>query len=127
MVGRKPIWLAGLVVFTLGSAICGAAPSLGALIGARIFQGLGAALIFSVNIAMITGSFPPQERGRALGVNGIVEALAISVGPTVDDIITQYLTWHWIFYINVPIGILLFIVSQRLLTERIPRDQVGLH
>jgi EmrB/QacA subfamily drug resistance transporter len=123
MIGRKPIWLAGLVVFTLGSAISGAAPSLGVLIGARIFQGLGAALIFSVNIAMITGSFPPQERGRALGVNGIVVALGISVGPTVGGIITQYLTWHWIFYINVPIGILLFIVSQRLLTERMHRGQ----
>src|SRR5260370_8139159 len=123
MIARKPIWLAGLVVFTLGSAICGAAPSLGGLIGARIFQGLGAALIFAVNIAMITGVFPAHERGKALGMNSIVVALGVSAGPTIGGIITQYLSWHWIFYINVPIGILLFIASQRLLTERMHRGQ----
>jgi EmrB/QacA subfamily drug resistance transporter len=118
MLGRKPIWLAGLVVFTLGSAICGAAPTLGVLIAARLFQGLGAALIFAVNIAMITGVFPARDRGKALGMNSIVVALGISAGPTIGGIITQYLSWHWIFYINVPIGILLFIASRRLLTER---------
>ncbi len=118
MLGRKPVWLTGLVVFTLGSAICGAAPSLGVLIAARLFQGLGAALIFAVNIAMITSVFPAHERGRALGLNSIVVALGISAGPTIGGVITQYLTWRWIFYINVPIGILLFIASQRLLTER---------
>ncbi len=123
MLGRKPIWLAGLVVFTLGSAICGAAPTLGVLIAARLFQGLGAALIFAVNIAMITGVFPAHERGKALGMNSIVVALGVSAGPTIGGIITQYLSWHWIFYINVPIGILLFIASQRLLTERMHRGQ----
>jgi EmrB/QacA subfamily drug resistance transporter len=123
MIGRKPVWLAGLVVFTLGSAICGAAPALGVLIGSRIFQGLGGALIFSVNIAMITSVFPAQERGRALGLNGVVVALGISTGPTIGGIITQYLTWRWIFYINVPIGILLFVASQHLLTERMRRGQ----
>jgi EmrB/QacA subfamily drug resistance transporter len=123
MIGRKPVWLAGLVIFTLGSALCGAAPTLGVLIGSRIFQGLGGALIFSVNVAMITSVFPAQERGRALGVNGIVVALGISVGPTIGGIITQYLTWRWIFFINVPIGILLFIASRHLLTERMRRGQ----
>src|SRR6202158_4795654 len=98
MIGRKPIWLAGLVVFTLGSAICGAAPTLGVLIAARLFQGLGAALIFAVNIAMITGVFPAHERGKALGMNSIVVALGISAGPTIGGIITQYLSWHWILY-----------------------------
>lgn len=94
MVGRKPVFLAGLAVFTLGSALCGAAPSLGVLIAARCFQGLGGAAIFSVNLAMITRSFPATERGRALGINAILVALGVSVGPTVGGILTQIGTWR---------------------------------
>jgi EmrB/QacA subfamily drug resistance transporter len=118
MLGRKPVWLTGLLIFTLGSAICGAAPALGILIAARLFQGLGGALLFAVNLAMITSVFPAGERGRALGVNTIVVALGISIGPTIGGIIVQYVSWRWIFYMNVPIGLLVFVASQRLLTER---------
>jgi EmrB/QacA subfamily drug resistance transporter len=118
MLGRKPLFLAGLAVFTAGSALCGAAPSLGALIAARCFQGLGGAAIFSVNTAMITRSFPAAERGRALGVNALLVALGVSVGPTVGGILTQALSWRWIFYVNVPIGVIAILVAWRLLTER---------
>ncbi len=118
MLGRKPLFLAGLAVFTLGSALCGAAPSLGALIAARCFQGLGAAAIFSVNVAMITRSFPAAERGRALGINMILVALGVSVGPTVGGILTQALSWRWIFYVNLPIGALAILAAWHLLTER---------
>jgi EmrB/QacA subfamily drug resistance transporter len=123
MIGRKPIFIAGITIFTLGSAICGAAPSLGILIAARCFQGLGGALIFAVNIAMLTHAFPAKERGRALGLNSIVVALGISVGPTLGGIITEYLTWRWIFYINVPIGIILVSAALLVLTEPLHRDQ----
>jgi len=118
MLGRKPFFLAGLAVFTLGSALCGAAPSLGALIAARCLQGLGAAAIFSVNVAMITRSFPAAERGRALGINMILLALGVSVGPTVGGILTQALSWRWIFYVNLPIGAMVMLAAWRLLTER---------
>jgi EmrB/QacA subfamily drug resistance transporter len=118
MVGRKPLFLAGLAAFTLGSAVCGAAPSLGALIAARCFQGLGAAAILSVNVAMITRSFPAAERGRALGINMVLLALGVSVGPTVGGILTQALSWRWIFYVNLPIGALVMVAAWRLLTER---------
>jgi len=118
MLGRKPIFLAGLAVFTLGSALCGAAPSLGALIAARCFQGLGGAAIFSVNLAMITRSFPASERGRALGTNAILVAMGVSVGPTVGGILTQVGTWRWIFYVNVPIGAIVILAAWHLLTER---------
>jgi len=77
VVGRKPIWAAGLVIFTVGSALCGAAPSLPLLIAFRVAQGLGAALLFAVSPAIITGTFPAAERGRALGANAVVVALVL--------------------------------------------------
>jgi EmrB/QacA subfamily drug resistance transporter len=120
MVGRKPIFVAGLVVFTIGSIVCGAAPSLRWLLFARAFQGLGAALIFAVNIAMITQAFPSARRGRALGVNAILVALGVSFGPTLGGLITRHLTWRWIFYVNVPVGVVVVIAACVLLTERAP-------
>ncbi len=118
MLGRKPLFLAGVAVFTLGSAFCGAAPSLSTLIGSRCLQGLGAAAIFSVNVAMITRSFPAAERGRALGTNAILVALGVSVGPTVGGVLTHALSWRWIFYVNLPIGVFVIAAAWHLLTER---------
>jgi EmrB/QacA subfamily drug resistance transporter len=123
MIGRKPIFIMGIAIFTLGSVICGAAPSLGILIAARGFQGLGGALLFSVNLAMLTHAFPANERGRALGLNAVVVALGISVGPTLGGIITEYLTWRWIFYINVPIGIIVCGAALFVLKEPLHRGQ----
>ncbi len=82
LVGRKPIWAAGLVIFTIGSALCGAAPFLPLLITFRVVQGLGAALLFAVSPAIITAAFPANERGRVLGSNAVVVALGTSAGPT---------------------------------------------
>ncbi len=79
LVGRKPVWLAGLATFTVGSILCGAAPSLALLVLARAFQGLGGALIFAPALAIITDAFPPAGRGRALGVNAVVFAMATSL------------------------------------------------
>jgi EmrB/QacA subfamily drug resistance transporter len=118
MLGRKPLLLSGLVVFTLGSALCGVAPSLGVLIAARCFQGLGAAAIFSVNIAMVTRAFPAQERGRALAINMVIVALGVSAGPTLGGILTSALSWRWIFYVNMPIGAIVALAAWRALTER---------
>jgi EmrB/QacA subfamily drug resistance transporter len=117
MIGRKPIYEAGLVIFVLGSILSGAAPSLTILILARLLQGVGGACIFAVNTAMITSVFPASERGRALGLNAVVVALGVSAGPTIGGLITQYLTWRWIFYVNVPIGALVFIMGMRMLTS----------
>ncbi len=123
MIGHKPIWVAGLVIFTVGSAICGAAPSLGLLIAARGLQGLGGALLMSISPAMLINAFPAHKRGRALGLNAVVVALGVSVGPTLGGIITEHLTWRWIFYVNVPIGVIGFIASMRVLTERMRRGR----
>jgi EmrB/QacA subfamily drug resistance transporter len=118
VVGRKLLLLAGLAVFTLGSALCGAAPSLGVLVAARCFQGLGAAAIMAVNVAMITRSFGAAQRGEALGINAVFVALGVSVGPTAGGLLIHVLGWEWIFYVNVPIGGLLIVAAWYLLTER---------
>ncbi|HEU5441807.1 MAG TPA: MFS transporter [Ktedonobacterales bacterium] len=120
LLGRKPIWATGLIIFTLGSALCGAAPSLELLVAARAFQGLGAALLFAVSPAMLTTAFPPHERGRALGLNAVVVALGVSAGPTIGGILTDQLTWRAIFYVNVPLGIAGTIATVKFLTERRP-------
>ena len=121
MLGRKPIFLAGLVVFVIGSMLCGLAPSLWFLILARLFQGLGGALIFAVNVAMITTTFPNSKRGLALGLNAVVVSLGVAVGPTIGGIITQYLSWRWIFYVNVPISIVVLLAA--IYFYRDPRGQ----
>ncbi len=118
MIGRKPIFLIGLVVFIIGSALSGLAPSLLLLILARLFQGVGGALIFSVNIAMITSTFPRNERGLALGLNAVVVSLGVAAGPTIGGVITQYLTWRWIFYVNVPICAIVLLASLYLYKEQ---------
>lgn len=106
MIGRKVVWIVGLIVFTVSSACCGLSPILTFLIIARAIQGIGGALIMAVSPAMITGAFLPQERGKALGLNAIVVSLGISVGPVLGGFLTGTLSWRWIFYVNVPVGIL---------------------
>lgn len=118
MIGRKPIFLTGLVVFIMGSALSGLAPSLLLLILARLFQGIGGALIFCVNVAMITSTFPRNERGLALGLNAVVVSLGVAAGPTIGGIITQYLTWRWIFFVNVPICVIVLLASIYLYREQ---------
>lgn len=120
MLGRRPIFLSGLSIFVLGSALCGMAPSLWLLILARLFQGLGGALIFSVNVAMITSAFYNRERGLALGLNAVIVSLGVAAGPTIGGIITQYLSWRWIFYVNVPICLLVLIIGYTVYREQRP-------
>ncbi len=122
MIGRKPSWITGLIIFTTGSAICGASVSLGMLIAARALQGLGGAFIMAVSPAMLTNAFPANERGRALGMNALIVALGVSVGPTLGGLITESFTWRWIFYVNVPFGIIGVIATLRVLTERLRRN-----
>src|SRR5437667_1121246 len=118
MLGHKPIWTTGLAIFTLGSALCGAAPSLAFLIAARGLQGLGGALIMAISPAMLTGAFAASERGRALGLNAVVVALGVSTGPTLGGIITTYLSWRWIFFVNIPLGIVGVLATLLVLTEK---------
>jgi len=117
MVGRKPLWLAGIALFTIGSGICGAANSLPLLIAARAFQGLGGALIFSTSLAIIADAFPVENRGLAMGCNVVVIGLGSSVGPILGGIITEHWSWRWIFYVNIPVGIIGFVGAQKVLRD----------
>ncbi len=122
MIGRKAIWAIGLFIFTGGSALCGAATSLGFLVAARALQGLGGALLFAASPAMITSAFPARERGRALGLNAVTVALGVSVGPPLGGFITAFFSWRWIFYVNVPLGIIGILLTLRVLTEKFHRN-----
>ena len=104
--GRRRVFAIGLGVFAAGSAACALAPGAGALIGARTVQGTGAAMIMPLALALLNAAVPPQRRGWAMGIFGAVTALAAVVGPVLGGAITQGIAWQWIFWVNVPIGLL---------------------
>jgi EmrB/QacA subfamily drug resistance transporter len=104
--GRKRIFLIGVVLFLTGSALCGAAQSMDQLIAFRAFQGLGAAALLPIAIAVVGDLFPPRERGKWQGVTGSVFALSSIVGPALGGWITENTSWRWVFYVNLPIGLI---------------------
>jgi EmrB/QacA subfamily drug resistance transporter len=106
MLGKKPVFITGMVVFTIGSVLCGLAPTIGALVASRVLQAVGAAMIMSLGMAIITEAFPPKDRGKALGVAGSLVSVSFVLGPTLGGILVGALSWHWIFFVNLPIGIL---------------------
>src|SRR3954471_23381776 len=106
LLGRRRLFLAGLVVFTLASLLCGVAPSQGALIAARLLQGVGAAAQASVILAIIVTEFPEAaERARAMGAYVFVSVAGGSLGLLAGGLLTQALSWHWVFFVNIPIGL----------------------
>lgn len=106
MFGRRRIFLVGLAIFTVSSFFCGLAGTAELLIGARVVQGVGSALMMPATLSIITATFPPRERGAALGIWAGVSAMALAIGPLVGGLITEHVGWNWIFYVNVPIGLL---------------------
>ncbi len=116
MIGRKTIFMAGLVVFTVASFVCGIAQSQEMLVAARFVQGVGGAMTSAVVLGMIVTMFgEPREQAKAIGVYGFVASAGGSVGLLAGGILTQSINWHWIFFVNVPIGIATGIVALRLL------------
>ncbi len=108
--GRKPIFLVGVVLFLIGSAASGASQSMNQLIAFRAFQGLGAAALMPIAIAVIGDLFSPRERGKWQGLTGGVFGLSSILGPTAGGWITDHSTWRWVFYVNLPIGIIALLV-----------------
>ncbi|MEA2705948.1 MAG: hypothetical protein QOH22_736 [Gemmatimonadaceae bacterium] len=123
MIGRSPIWITGLIVFTVGSAVCGAAPSLGLLIAARALQGVGGALILSTSVAILSNAVPETQRGHALGWGALSIALGASAGPTIGGVLTTLGTWRWVFYVNVPIGLIAILATLWLIPPTLRRSE----
>jgi EmrB/QacA subfamily drug resistance transporter len=115
--GRRRVFAIGLGVFAVGSAACALAPGVGALIAARTVQGVGAAMVMPLALALLNAAVPPQRRGWAMGIFGSVTALAVVVGPVLGGAITQGLAWQWIFWLNVPIGLATIPLALRRLDE----------
>src|SRR5436190_4362778 len=106
LVSRRGMFLSGLVVFTLASTLCGAAQSQAMLVAARFVQGIGGAMTTAVILGMIFTMFPePREQAKAIGVYGFVASAGGSIGLLLGGVITQAISWHWIFFVNLPIGL----------------------
>src|SRR5438309_8880255 len=117
LLGRKRVFLIGIVLFTAASAACGAATSPLFLNLARGAQGIGGAIMFAVSLALLTQEFHGRERGTAFGIWGAAVGAAVAIGPLVGGVLTTWLGWRWIFFVNLPIGIACAIGSVRVLHE----------
>jgi EmrB/QacA subfamily drug resistance transporter len=117
MLGRRAIFIAGLVVFTGASLWCGLAGGAASLIAARTVQGVGAALMNPATLSIITATFPARQRGTAIGIWAGVSALALAIGPLVGGILTEKISWSWIFFINVPVGVIGIVAARLFIDE----------
>lgn len=120
MFGKKRLYSSGMVIFTLGSLACGLSTSIYMLIACRVFQAVGAAMVAALGPAIITEAFPSTERGRALGISGATVSVGIVLGPALGGILLHYLSWHWIFFVNLPVGIAGVLLVTRFVPRRIP-------
>src|SRR5689334_1104039 len=104
--GRGRVYAFGVSLFTVASALCGLAPSLAVLIGMRVVQGIAAAMMAGNSIALLTSVFPSNERGKVLGINTATVYIGLSVGPSLGGFMVEHLGWRSVFYVNVPVGII---------------------
>src|ERR671938_1602076 len=105
--GRRRLFAIGIAIFTVASAAAALAPSIGALDAARAVQGLGGAIVLPLTLTILSAAVPPERRGAAIGAWGGIGGLAVALGPLVGGAIVQGVSWQWIFWLNVPVGVLL--------------------
>ncbi|MBJ6639889.1 DHA2 family efflux MFS transporter permease subunit [Streptomyces sp. DHE7-1] len=115
--GRRRLFLAGLTVFTGASAAAAMAPGIGSLIAARAVQGVGAAVLMPLTLTLLTAAVPAAKRGMAYGIWGAVNGLAVASGPLIGGSLTEHISWHWIFWLNVPLGVVLLPLARLRLAE----------
>jgi EmrB/QacA subfamily drug resistance transporter len=123
--GRRRMYTVGLLLFTAASAAAALSPSAGALVCARAVQGAGAAIVFPLTLTLISEAFPAEKRGAAIGLWGGIAGLGVAIGPVVGGAVVNGISWHWIFWLNVPVGIVLIPLAATRLTESFgPRPQL---
>src|SRR6266571_1273243 len=115
--GRRLLFIVGLAIFTGASLACGLAPTAGALIAARVVQGVGAAIMNPATLGIITATFPPRQRGMAIGIWAGVSGMALAIGPLVGGLLTEKVDWSWIFFINLPVGLFGIVVARWAIDE----------
>src|SRR5260221_13125801 len=115
--GRRRLFIVGLVIFTASSLACGLAPDASFLIGARVIQGIGGAIMNPATLSIITATFPPRQRGTAIGIWAGVSAMALAIGPLVGGLLTEKVDWSWIFFINLPVGLFGVVVARWAIDE----------
>src|SRR5258707_7788107 len=131
--GRRRLLLAGIALFTVASVLCGSAPTLGLLIAARAAQGLGAAIMMALTMALVGETVPKEKIGSAMGLLGTMSAIGTALGPSLGGVLIAGLSWRAIFLVNVPLGILTFFLAYHCLpvdrrgpkTDRVGFDHVG--
>jgi EmrB/QacA subfamily drug resistance transporter len=119
--GRRRVFVGGLILFTVASGACALAPTSALLLAARAVQGVGAAAVMPLSLTILTSAFPPERRGAVVGIWGAIGGLAVASGPVVGGAITQGIDWHWIFWVNVPIGLVAVVLSRL----RLPESRTG--
>ncbi|MGB3717643.1 MAG: MFS transporter [Candidatus Promineifilaceae bacterium] len=117
MIGKKPLYTAGFIIFTIGSVLAGLSPTIYWLIGFRVLQALGAVMLLALGLGIVTEAFPPSERGKALGITGALVSVGIVLGPTLGGILINLYSWRLIFYVNLPVGIAGTIMAVRYLPD----------
>lgn len=122
---KKRLYQIGLIIFTLGSLLCGLAPTITALIIFRAIQGIGAAFTQALGTAIVTEVFPPESRGRALGTIGSIVSIGIAAGPPLGGMIIAWAGWHWVFLVNLPIGIIASFIVHRVVPDLRPEKREG--
>ena len=115
--GRKRMFILGTGLFTVASALAAVSPSIEALVAARALQGLGAAIVTPLTLTLVSEAFPPEKRAAALGIWGGISGLGVAIGPFVGGAVVEGISWQWIFWANVPIGLALIPLASRLLNE----------
>jgi DHA2 family multidrug resistance protein len=116
-IGRKRFYMSCVVIFTVSSLLCGLAPNLGLLVFFRVLQGVGGGGLQPSEQAILADTFPPRQRGMAFAIYGMAVVLAPAIGPTLGGYITDHFTWRWVFFINVPVGILSLILTSRVVVD----------
>src|SRR5919201_3080079 len=125
--GRRRMYAVGLAAFTAASAAAALSPSAAALVAARAVQGAGAAIVFPLTLTLISEAFPAEKRGAAIGLWGGITGLGVAIGPVVGGAVVNGIGWHWIFWLNVPVGLALIPLAATKLTESFgPQSQLDI-